>query len=454
MRAVRRGSSIEEQSPAVLPLRDALRRRRHRPARHPHRARHLPVRVHRQRPIVGHRPASGCSGHERRRSSDCSSPTAARSPRRVFRTCRALGIETVAVHSDADADAALRARGRRRRPPARQRARRETYLRVDAIVDAARRTGADAIHPGYGFLSENAAFARAVRGRRPHLGRARRRSRSSAMGSKIGAKRAACAAAGVPVLEATRREPDRGRPARCSSRPSAGGGGRGMRIVRALGRPAGRRSRRPRPRRRRAFGDGTVFVERYVERGRHVEVQVLGDEHGARRRPRRARLLDPAPPPEDRRGVAGAAAARGDPRRAGRRRPRAAAQAIGYRGAGTVEFLSTPTATVLLPRDEHPAPGRAPGHRAGARPRPGARCSSRSPRPGAGRARALLGRRRRGHAIEVRLYAEDPADDFAPQTGRARPGFEIPAGAAASGSTPASRPAARSPPTTTRCWPR
>src|SRR5262245_50234976 len=193
---------------------------------------------------------------------------------RVFRTCRRLGIETIAIHSDADAglpyvaeaDAAVRLPGN---APA------DTYLDIDLVLDAARRAGADAIHPGYGFLSENADFARAVIaagltwvGPTPES--------IEAMGSKVRAKEVV-RAAGVPVLEAPASPTPDDLPLLVKA--SAGGGGRGMRIVRDLDRlddelVAARAEAES------AFGDGTVFVEPYVEHGRHIEVQVVGDTQG------------------------------------------------------------------------------------------------------------------------------------------------------------------------------
>ena len=189
--------------------------------------------------------------------------------RRVFATCRRLGIETVAVHSDADAglpfvaeaDVAVRLPGN---------APSETYLRGELIIEAARRTGADAIHPGYGFLSENAEFARAVEaagltwvGPTPKS--------IEAMGSKIEAKRI-MRDAGVPVLEDTGDFP-------VLIKASAGGGGRGMRIVRRA-EDLDAELAAAQAEAASAFGDGTVFVEPYVERSRHVEVQVVGDRFG------------------------------------------------------------------------------------------------------------------------------------------------------------------------------
>ncbi|MBF4161139.1 acetyl/propionyl/methylcrotonyl-CoA carboxylase subunit alpha [Nocardioides acrostichi] len=338
---------------------------------------------------------------------------------RVFRTCRQLGIATVAVHSDADADlpyvaeadTAVRLPGH---APA------ETYLRADLIVDAARRAGADAIHPGYGFLSENADFARAVIdagliwvGPAPEA--------IEQMGSKIGAK-TLMRAAGVPVLEAPEQPTEADLP--LIVKASAGGGGRGMRIVRTLAELDGEIAI-ARSEAASAFGDGTVFVEPYVERGRHVEVQVVGTPAGAlvfgerdcslQRRHQKVVEEAPAPAlPQPTREALHAAA-------------RAAAEAIDYRGAGTVEFLYDEAADRFYFLEmntrlqvEHPvteavhgvdlvalqvavAEGETPVVEAGG--------------PGSGSTH--------GHAIEVRLYAEDPAADYQPQSG-ALTTFEIP----------------------------
>ncbi|MGK5549523.1 biotin carboxylase N-terminal domain-containing protein, partial [Streptomyces sp. URMC 127] len=187
---------------------------------------------------------------------------------RVFRTCRAMGVSTVAVHSDADAgalhvreaDVAVRLPGS---------AAADTYLRGEAVVRAALDAGADAVHPGYGFLSESASFARAVLdaglvwiGPPPAV--------IEAMASKTRAKRI-MAEAGVPVLEAA--EPP------LIVKAAAGGGGRGMRVVRDLA-ALDAEVASARAEAMAAFGDDEVFVEPYVEGGRHVEVQILADAHG------------------------------------------------------------------------------------------------------------------------------------------------------------------------------
>ncbi len=335
---------------------------------------------------------------------------------RVFGTCRRLGIETVAVHSDADAslpyvaeaDRAVRLPGD---APA------QTYLRADLLLDAARRSGADAVHPGYGFLSENADFARAVLdagltwvGPDP--------SSIEQMGSKVRAKQI-MRDAGVPVLEA----PDEPTAADLPLivKASAGGGGRGMRIVRDLA-DLEREVAAASAEAESAFGDGTVFVEPYVEQGRHVEVQVVGHDAGVlvlgdrdcSIQRRHQKVLEEAPAP----------AVPGPVRAALHEAARAAAAAIDYRGAGTVEFLYDPAAGrhFFLEMNtrlqvEHPVTELVHDldlvalqiQVAESGPVP----TSDGP--------AL------GHAIEVRLYAEDPAADYRPQSG-VLTAFEIPTG--------------------------
>ena len=262
---------------------------------------------------------------------------------RVMRTCHELGLETVAVYSDADRDAphALAATDAVRLGPAPAG---ESYLDGGKIVDAARQTGADAVHPGYGFLSENADFAAACEGAGltfigPPAGVIR------TMGSKTAA-REAVRAAGVPVVPGeTPRSQDAadvraaiatvGLPALLKA--VAGGGGKGMRAVHAdaeIADAIGAASREA----ARAFGDGTVYVERLIARPRHVEVQVFGDTHGTvahlferdctlQRRHQKVIEEAPAPAlaPAVRQRLHDAALA--------------AARAVGYVNAGTVEFL-------------------------------------------------------------------------------------------------------------------
>jgi len=328
--------------------------------------------------------------------------------RRAFATCRRLGIETVAVHSDADAglpfvreaDAAYRLPGN---TPA------ETYLRSDLVIEAARRTGADAVHPGYGFLSENAAFARAVLdagltwvGPDPES--------IDAMGSKIEAKRL-MRDAGVPVLEAPTDPTDDDLPLLVKA--SAGGGGRGMRVVRTLDALADEVAKAE-AEAASAFGDGTVFVEPFLERGRHVEVQVIGDRHGSvlvlgerdcSVQRRHQKVVEEAPAPDIDPGVVEAM----------HTAARKAAEAIAYVGAGTVEFLYDAERERFFFLEmntrlqvEHPVTEAVTGLdlvELQLRVAEGSALDVEVPRP-------------RGHAIEVRLYAEDPASDWQPQSGR------------------------------------
>ncbi|MFK4145873.1 acetyl/propionyl/methylcrotonyl-CoA carboxylase subunit alpha [Streptomyces sp. NPDC004065] len=318
---------------------------------------------------------------------------------RVFRTCRQLGIRTVAVHSDADADAlhtrladaAVRLPGA---APA------ETYLRGDLIVKAAVAAGADAVHPGYGFLSENAEFARAVQdaglvwiGPPP--------AAIEAMASKTRAKELM----GLPPLgEVTEADLP------VLVKAAAGGGGRGMRVVRRLkdldGELAAARAEAA-----NAFGDGEVFLEPYLEGGRHVEVQVLADAHGAvwalgtrdcSLQRRHQKVIEEAPAPglpgdleDELRGLAVRAA-----------------RAVDYVGAGTVEFLVAGGRAHFLEMNtrlqvEHPVTEAVFG----------IDLVAWQIRLAEGRPLDAEPPRAHGHAVEARLYAEDPARDWAPQTG-------------------------------------
>ncbi|AEW97287.1 MULTISPECIES: ATP-binding protein [Streptomycetaceae] len=350
--------------------------------------------------------------------------------RRVVRTCRDLGIATVAVHSDADAGAAhVREAGTAVRLPGSAPA--ETYLRGDLLVKAALAAGAEAVHPGYGFLSENAAFAREVRdagltwiGPPPEA--------IEAMGSKTRAKRI-MAGAGVPLLAGVDPASVTGAQLPLLVKAAAGGGGRGMRIVRELGALEAELAA-ARQEAASAFGDGEVFLEPYLEGGRHIEVQILADTHGTvwalgerdcsvQRRHQKVVEETPAPGLPDR------------VRRTLHESAVAAARAIGYTGAGTVEFLVAADGRAYFLemntrlQVEHPVTECVTGLDLVAeqiRVAEGARLSGAPPRP-------------RGHAIEARLYAEDPADDWRPRTGTVHrlelPGpvseFGCPPGAAA-----------------------
>jgi acyl-CoA carboxylase subunit alpha len=330
--------------------------------------------------------------------------------RRVFRTCRELGVGCVAVYSDADrdaphvaeADVAVRLPGE---------AAADTYLRGDLLIEAARAAGADAIHPGYGFLSENAAFAREVeKAGLTWIGPPA--DAIEAMGSKVESKRL-MAAAGVPVLPDL--DPDAITEADLPVlvKASAGGGGRGMRVVRDLadlpGQVAAARAEAA-----SAFGDSTVFCEPYLDRGRHIEVQVLADRHdvwavGEREcsiQRRHQKVIEEAPSPlaqriPELRGRLFAAA-------------RKAAGALGYLGAGTVEFLVEESGRFhFLEMNtrlqvEHPVTECVTGLdlvRLQIAVASGARLPADPPAAHS------------GHAIEARLYAEDPAAGWRPQSG-------------------------------------
>ena len=336
---------------------------------------------------------------------------------RIARTAHAMGISTVGVYSEADrnalhvdsVDLAVALGGN---TPT------ESYLRGDAVIQAALDTGCTAIHPGYGFLAENAEFAQAVLdaglqwiGPTPEQIRL--------LGDKIAAKRAAIEA-GVPttpVIEVVHGQIPDGVPMPALIKAAAGGGGRGMRIVRdpadlaAAVEAAGREAAS-------AFGDGTVFIEPFIERGRHVEVQILGDLHGnivhlgdreCSIQRRNQKIVEEAPSP----GISEAVRAE---LHAG---ALALARHVGYVGAGTVEFMVAETAdgepiiTFLEVNTrlqvEHPVTeaitgidlvemqiGILSGH----------------PLPFAQHEITFD-----GHAIEVRLVAEDPAAGWLPSTG-------------------------------------
>lgn len=337
--------------------------------------------------------------------------------RRVFRTCRDSGIATVAVASDSDAHAAhandadlvVILPGN---SPA------ETYLRGDLIIAAAKASGADAIHPGYGFLSENADFARDVIdagltwvGPNPQA--------IEAMGSKIVSKQLV-ADVGVPVL--SQLDPDMLTQADLPVlvKASAGGGGRGMRIVRNLDELTSALSV-ARNEAASAFGDPTVFCEPYLEASRHIEVQVLADGHGTvwtlgerecSIQRRHQKVLEEAPSPmvddELRKRLCVAAVA--------------VAKAVDYRGAGTVEFIADNDGRFYFLemntrlQVEHPVTECITGLDLVAwqlRIAEGV-CLHDSAVPAV-----------TGHAIEARLYAENPAEGWMPTSGRLQT-FDIP----------------------------
>lgn len=350
--------------------------------------------------------------------------------RRVMRTCHELGIRTVAVFSEADrgapfvreADEAIAIGGA---APA------DSYLRVDALLAAARRSGADALHPGYGFLSEDAGFAAACRdaglvfvGPTPEV--------IAAMGSKLEAKRVA-AGVGVPFLEARpapseiSEEELRSR-ARALGLPllvkaSAGGGGRGMRLVRREEElisavSAARREAA------RAFGDDTVFLEPWLDDARHVEVQILGDAYGrvvhllereCSVQRRYQKIIEESPSPVVdavlRERLTSAAVSLGS--------------ALGYRNAGTVEFLLGADGRFFLLevntrlQVEHPVTEMITGLdlvRLQILVAEGEPISEELARLREGS----------GHAIEARLCAEDPERELLPASGQITR-FRVPA---------------------------
>ena len=338
---------------------------------------------------------------------------------RVIRTARALGYRTVAVYSDADAgaphvlqaDEAVRIGA----PPAA-----ESYLNVAALLDAARRTGADAVHPGYGFLSENAAFAQACLdaalvfiGPPP--------AAISAMGDKALAKRR-LHDAGVPCAPGYLGQAQDDATLHAEAlklgfpmlvKAVAGGGGRGMRLIRSADQ-IGEALAGARREAKSAFGDDTLMLERLIEHGRHIEIQVFADTQGhvihlgerdcsAQRR--RQKVIEESPSPvvsPELRAAMGHDAV-------------AAARAVGYVGAGTVEFILDQTGRhYFLEMNtrlqvEHPVTEMVTGLDLVEWQ---LRIAAGEPLPLSQEQVAM-----HGHAIEVRLYTEDPYAGFAPQTG-------------------------------------
>jgi acetyl-CoA/propionyl-CoA carboxylase biotin carboxyl carrier protein len=340
---------------------------------------------------------------------------------RVIRTLRTLGIRSVAVHSEADTGA-LHTRLADVAVPIGPAPAAQSYLSIERVIDAARRTGAQAVHPGYGFLSENVDFARACEQAGivfigPPV------AAIEAMGDKIRAKQTVMAA-GVPVVPG-RTEPGMDDDAVALAavevgfpvllKPSAGGGGKGMRVVRGPDEltaqiAAARREARG------SFGDDTLLVERYLANSRHIEVQVFGDTHGTvihlgerecSLQRRHQKVIEEAPSPlldTGMRARMGGAAVE-------------AARAVGYTGAGTVEFIvdaDSPEDFFFLEMNtrlqvEHPVTECVTGLdlvELQLRVAAGERLPI-------GQSDVTLD----GHAIEARVYAEDPARGFLPQAG-------------------------------------
>ena len=327
--------------------------------------------------------------------------------RRVFATCRRLGLGTVAVYTDPDAGAphVAEADARVRLPQT------TDYLNAEAIIAAARAAGADAIHPGYGFLSENADFAAAVLDAGlvwvgPPVDAVR------AMGSKIESKKL-MAAAGVPVLEELGADTVAEAQLPVLVKASAGGGGRGMRVVRELSSLAGEVAAAQREA-QSAFGDSTVFCERYLPTGHHIEVQILADNHGTvwavgerecSVQRRHQKVIEEAPSPLVER-IPGMRTRLFEA-------ARLAASAIGYAGAGTVEFLADDAGEFYFLemntrlQVEHPVTEETTGLDLVELQLAVAQGDHLEAEPPAAR----------GHSIEARLYAEDPARGWQPQAG-------------------------------------
>ena len=339
---------------------------------------------------------------------------------RVARTCRVMGIATAAVYSEADREA-LPTRVMDEAVPIGPAEAALSYLDIEAVVEAARRVGADAIHPGYGFLSQNADFAEAVaRAGITFIGPPAEVHRR--MGDKRGARRL-MAAAGVPVLPGYDGDDQQDSTLAAEAarvgwpvmiKPSRGGGGKGMRVVRraedfASALAASRREARA------AFGDDVVVLERYVERSRHVEVQVMADQAGriehlyereCSLQRRHQKIVEETPSPALDEAARRALCAAGV----------AAARAAGYVNAGTVEFLLDPQgAFSFLEMNtrlqvEHPVTEAVTGLDL-VRLQIGV--AAGEPLPFAQDAIAP-----RGHALQCRLYAEDPWRHDLPSPGR------------------------------------
>ncbi len=345
---------------------------------------------------------------------------------RVARTCRELSLRTVAIYSDADR-AALHVRScdeaQRVGPPAS----RESYLLIDAVLEAARRSEADAIHPGYGFLSENPTFARACRdknitfiGPPPEA--------MDAMGEKTRARRKA-SEAGVPIVPGLKEPLADGEEGAAFGRKyageigypimlkaAAGGGGKGMRLIED---PSGFDAGLATAQREAlsAFGDGRVYIEKAISRPRHVEIQIFADQHGrciylgereCSVQRRHQKVIEETPSPvvtPELRAQMGEVAVK-------------AALAVGYVGAGTVEFLVDGNTRHFYFLEmntrlqvEHPVTELCTGtdlvrwqiEVADGKPLPWTQ--------------ADVAANLRGHAIEARLYAEDPAKGFLPSPG-------------------------------------
>ncbi len=340
---------------------------------------------------------------------------------RVIRTARAMGLRTVAVYSEADRDAMHVAMADEAvlLGPARAR---DSYLNIERVIEAARRTGAEAVHPGYGFLSESAEFAQACLDAGlvfvgPTAGMIR------VMGSKSGSK-LLMEQAGVPLVPGYHGEAqDEATLAMAADKigfpvlvkASAGGGGRGMRIVRSAGE-LGAAIVSAKREAKAAFGDDRMLIEKFVENPRHIEVQVIGDSHGnllslfereCTLQRRHQKVIEEAPSPTldatQRETVCAAA--------------RKAAAAVGYVGAGTIEFVSNGKDVFFIEMNtrlqvEHPVTEWITG----------IDLVEWQLRVAFGEKLPLAQDQIRlnGHAVEARVYAENPHKNFMPSVGRIR----------------------------------
>ena len=340
---------------------------------------------------------------------------------RVIRTARAMGLHTVAVYSEADRDALHVAMADEAvlLGPARAR---DSYLNIERVIDAAKKSGAEAVHPGYGFLSENAEFAQACADAKlVFVGPTA--AMMTAMGSKSGSKML-MEKAGVPLVPGFHGEAqDEATLAKAADRigfpvlvkASAGGGGRGMRIVRSAGELAAAVVSAKREA-KAAFGDDRMLIEKYVDNPRHIEVQVIGDSHGnllslfereCTLQRRHQKVIEEAPSPTlnatQRDAVAAAA--------------RKAAAAVNYVGAGTIEFVSDGKNVFFIEMNtrlqvEHPVTELITG----------IDLVEWQLRVAFGEKLPLKQDeiRLNGHAIEARVYAENPHKNFMPSVGKIR----------------------------------
>jgi 3-methylcrotonyl-CoA carboxylase alpha subunit len=340
---------------------------------------------------------------------------------RVIRTARAMGLRTVAVYSEADRDAMHVAMADEAvlLGPARAR---DSYLNIDRVIEAARQSGAEAVHPGYGFLSESAEFAQACSEAGlvfvgPTAGMIK------AMGSKSGSKML-MEKAGVPLVPGYHGEAqDEGTLAKAADKigfpvlvkASAGGGGRGMRIVRSAGELAAAVTSAKREA-KAAFGDDRMLIEKFVENPRHIEVQVIGDSHGnllslfereCTLQRRHQKVVEEAPSPTLDAGKREAVCAAA----------RKAAGAVNYVGAGTIEFVSNGKDVFFIEMNtrlqvEHPVTELITG----------IDLVEWQLRVAFGEKLPLAQDeiKLNGHAIEARVYAENPHRNFMPSVGRIR----------------------------------